>query len=157
MRLQGHVAQRTHPKERREVADFPARGLRTLLCEQHDLASHTSSAATKLIHGGLRYLEHYEFRLVAEALSEREVNAYITHHAKDDLPEGVVAPHVTIVGDGRVSLKVDPEIQAVFPRHRSARVRVRLKDGSALETFRADRRGDPEDPLKPRTASLADR
>lgn len=36
-------------------------------------------------------------------LSEREVNAYITHHAKDDLPEGVVAPHVTIVGDGRVS------------------------------------------------------
>ncbi len=37
------------------------------------------------------------------ALSEREVNAYITHHAKDDLPEGVVSPHVTIVGEGRVS------------------------------------------------------
>lgn len=37
------------------------------------------------------------------AISEREVNAYITHHAKDDLPDGVVAPHVTIVGEGRVS------------------------------------------------------
>ena len=37
------------------------------------------------------------------AISERELNAYLAHHATDDLPEGVVAPHVTIVGDGRVS------------------------------------------------------
>jgi glycerol-3-phosphate dehydrogenase len=44
-----------------------------VLCEQDDLASHTSSASSKLIHGGLRYLEHYEFRLVREALIEREV------------------------------------------------------------------------------------
>ena len=43
------------------------------LAEQNDLASGTSSASTKLIHGGLRYLEHYEFRLVREALIEREV------------------------------------------------------------------------------------
>ncbi|MEO3690654.1 glycerol-3-phosphate dehydrogenase [Roseateles paludis] len=53
--------------------DLAGRGLRVLLCEQHDLASHTSSASSKLIHGGLRYLEHYEFRLVAKALGEREV------------------------------------------------------------------------------------
>ncbi|MDP4574053.1 glycerol-3-phosphate dehydrogenase [Qipengyuania sp. G39] len=49
------------------------RGLRVLLVEKDDLASHTSSASTKLVHGGLRYLEMYEFRLVAESLREREV------------------------------------------------------------------------------------
>lgn len=53
--------------------DAAGRGLSVVLCEKDDLASHTSSASTKLIHGGLRYLEHYEFRLVAEALREREV------------------------------------------------------------------------------------
>ena len=47
-------------------------GLSVLLVERDDLAAHTSSASTKLIHGGLRYLEHYEFKLVAEALRERE-------------------------------------------------------------------------------------
>lgn len=52
--------------------DAAGRGLRVLLCEQADLAGHTSSASTKLIHGGLRYLEHYEFRLVREALRERD-------------------------------------------------------------------------------------
>ena len=49
------------------------RGHRVFLCEQDDLASATSSASTKLIHGGLRYLEHREFRLVRESLREREV------------------------------------------------------------------------------------
>ncbi|MES1937776.1 glycerol-3-phosphate dehydrogenase [Salinisphaera hydrothermalis] len=53
--------------------DAAGRGLSVLLCEADDLASHTSSASTKLIHGGLRYLEQYEFKLVAKALSEREV------------------------------------------------------------------------------------
>lgn len=53
--------------------DAVGRGLKVLLAEQNDLASGTSSASTKLIHGGLRYLEHYEFRLVREALVEREV------------------------------------------------------------------------------------
>ena len=48
-------------------------GMRVALCEREDLASHTSSKSTKLIHGGLRYLEHYEFKLVREALIEREV------------------------------------------------------------------------------------
>ena len=53
--------------------DAAGRGLSVYLCEQSDLASGTSSAATKLIHGGLRYLEYLEFRLVREALMEREV------------------------------------------------------------------------------------
>ena len=53
--------------------DAAGRGLSVLLCEQDDLAGHTSSASSKLIHGGLRYLEQREFRLVREALLEREV------------------------------------------------------------------------------------
>ena len=53
--------------------DAAGRGLKVLLVEQGDLAGGTSSASTKLIHGGLRYLEQYEFRLVREALAEREV------------------------------------------------------------------------------------
>lgn len=53
--------------------DAAGRGASVYLCEMNDLASGTSSAATKLIHGGLRYLEHYEFRLVREALTEREI------------------------------------------------------------------------------------
>ena len=53
--------------------DAAGRGLRVVLFEQNDLASATSSASSKLIHGGLRYLEHGEFRLVRAALAEREV------------------------------------------------------------------------------------
>ena len=53
--------------------DAVGRGYSVLLAEMNDLASGTSSASTKLIHGGLRYLEHYEFRLVRESLMEREV------------------------------------------------------------------------------------
>ena len=52
--------------------DAAGRGLRTVLCEQHDLAAHTSSSSTKLIHGGLRYLEFYDFGLVRKSLRERE-------------------------------------------------------------------------------------
>jgi glycerol-3-phosphate dehydrogenase len=52
--------------------DAAGRGAKVLLAEQDDLASHTSSSSTKLVHGGLRYLEHYEFRLVRESLIERE-------------------------------------------------------------------------------------
>lgn len=53
--------------------DAAGRGLNVLLCEQHDLASHTSSSSTKLIHGGLRYLEYYDFKLVRKSLREREI------------------------------------------------------------------------------------
>ena len=55
------------------ACDAAGRGLKVLLCEQDDLGHATSSASSKLIHGGLRYLEHYEFRLVREALAEREI------------------------------------------------------------------------------------
>jgi len=53
--------------------DAAGRGFSVVLCEQHDLASHTSSASTKLVHGGLRYLEYYDFVLVRKSLLEREV------------------------------------------------------------------------------------
>src|SRR5450830_1646399 len=52
--------------------DAAGRGLRVLLCEKDDLAAHTSSASSKLVHGGLRYLEQYEFALVHKALGERQ-------------------------------------------------------------------------------------
>ncbi|MBV1872386.1 MAG: FAD-dependent oxidoreductase, partial [Gammaproteobacteria bacterium] len=67
------------------------RGLKVLLCEQSDLASATSSASSKLIHGGLRYLEHYEFRLVREALAEREVLLEKAPHLV--WPQEFVLPH----------------------------------------------------------------
>ena len=60
--------------------DAAGRGYSVYLCEADDLASGTSSQSTKLIHGGLRYLEHYEFRLVREALTEREILWDIAPH-----------------------------------------------------------------------------
>lgn len=71
--------------------DAAGRGLSVLLCEKGDLASGTSSASTKLIHGGLRYLEHYEFRLVRESLSEREVLLKLAPHIVR--PLRFVLPH----------------------------------------------------------------
>ena len=71
--------------------DATGRGLKTILFEQGDLAQGTSSASTKLIHGGLRYLEHYEFRLVREALIEREVLLGIAPHIA--WPLRFVLPH----------------------------------------------------------------
>ena len=72
--------------------DAAGRGLTVLLCEQHDLAQHTSSASSKLIHGGLRYLEQYEFRLVSESLREREVLLRAAPHIVR--PLRFVMPHV---------------------------------------------------------------
>ncbi len=60
--------------------DAVGRGLSVLLVEKDDLAAHTSQWSSKLIHGGLRYLEHYEFRLVGEALAEREVLLRVAPH-----------------------------------------------------------------------------
>jgi glycerol-3-phosphate dehydrogenase len=60
--------------------DAAGRGWRVLLCEQGDLAGATSSASTKLIHGGLRYLEYFQFRLVRESLAERETLLRIAPH-----------------------------------------------------------------------------
>lgn len=71
--------------------DAAGRGLKVTLVEQDDLASHTSSWSSKLIHGGLRYLEHREFRLVREALQEREVLLRLAPHLVR--PLRFVLPH----------------------------------------------------------------
>jgi glycerol-3-phosphate dehydrogenase len=84
--------------------DAAGRGLSVFLCEQGDLGSATSSASTKLIHGGLRYLERYAFRLVREGLAEREVLL-------------AAAPHV-----------IRP-IRFVLPHHRGLRPRWVLQLG----------------------------
>ncbi len=72
--------------------DAAGRGLRVCLVEQSDLAAFTSSASTKLIHGGLRYLEYREFRLVREALAERERLLRIAPHLVR--PLRFILPHV---------------------------------------------------------------
>ncbi len=72
--------------------DAALNGLKVLLAEKDDLASHTSSASTKLIHGGLRYLEYYEFRLVREALQERERLMRLAPHLIH--PMQFVLPHI---------------------------------------------------------------
>ena len=72
--------------------DAAGRGLSVVLVERDDLAAATSSASSKLIHGGLRYLEHYEFRLVAEALAEREILLRVAGHLT--WPTRFVMPHV---------------------------------------------------------------
>jgi glycerol-3-phosphate dehydrogenase len=79
--------------------DLAGRGLSVLLCEKDDLAAHTSSSSTKLIHGGLRYLEHFEFALVRKALAEREVLLRSAPHIM--WPLRFVMPH-------------DPSMRAVW-------------------------------------------
>jgi glycerol-3-phosphate dehydrogenase len=71
--------------------DAAGRGLKVMLCEQGDLAAATSSSSSKLIHGGLRYLEQFEFRLVGESLAEREVLLSIAPHLV--WPVQFVMPH----------------------------------------------------------------
>jgi glycerol-3-phosphate dehydrogenase len=73
--------------------DAVGRGLKVALIEKGDLASQTSSWSTKLIHGGIRYLENYEFRLVRESLKEREVIKRIAPHITK--PIRFVMPHVS--------------------------------------------------------------
>src|SRR4249920_3035757 len=72
--------------------DAAGRGLSVVLVEKGDLGAATSSASSKLIHGGLRYLELFEFRLVAEALAEREILLGIAAHLTS--PMRFVMPHV---------------------------------------------------------------
>ena len=109
--------------------DAAGRGLSVVLCEQDDLAAWTSSASSKLIHGGLRYLEYYEFRLVREALAEREVllasAPHIIHPLRFVLPHHAglrpgwmlraglfLYDHIggrrSLPGTRRVSLRTDP-------------------------------------------------
>jgi glycerol-3-phosphate dehydrogenase len=73
------------------AADAALRGLSVVLLEQDDLASKTSSSSTKLIHGGLRYLEHYEFSLVKKALRERQRLLDLAPHLVH--PQALVLPY----------------------------------------------------------------
>jgi glycerol-3-phosphate dehydrogenase len=73
------------------AADAAGRGLNVMLCEQDDLAAHTSSKSSKLIHGGLRYLEFYEFKLVREALTERDILIQNAPHLIK--PLRIIMPH----------------------------------------------------------------
>jgi glycerol-3-phosphate dehydrogenase len=73
------------------AADAAGRDLSVILCEKDDLANHTSSASSKLIHGGLRYLEQVELKLVHEALREREILLHKAPHLVHPLP--FILPH----------------------------------------------------------------
>jgi glycerol-3-phosphate dehydrogenase len=95
--------------------DAVGRGYSVALAEMNDLASGTSSAATKLVHGGLRYLEHYEFRLVHEALAEREVL-------------WSEAPHI-----------IRP-LRFVLPHHKGLRPAMVLRAGLAMYDYMGGRR-----------------
>jgi glycerol-3-phosphate dehydrogenase len=95
--------------------DAVGRGYTVALAEMNDLASGTSSAATKLVHGGLRYLEHYEFRLVHEALAEREVL-------------WAEAPHII------------KALRFVLPHHKGLRPAVVLRAGLAMYDYMGGRR-----------------
>jgi glycerol-3-phosphate dehydrogenase len=95
--------------------DAVGRGYSVALAEMNDLASGTSSAATKLVHGGLRYLEHYEFRLVHEALAEREVL-------------WAAAPHI-----------IWP-LRFVLPHHKGLRPALVLRAGLAMYDYMGGRR-----------------
>ncbi len=98
--------------------DAAGRGLTVLLAEKDDLASGASSASTKLIHGGLRYLEHYQFRLVRELLAEREVLLGM-------------APHI-----------VEP-LRFVLPHHRGLRPALLIRLGLLLYDHVGGRRSLP--------------
>ena len=79
--------------------DLSGRGLKVLLTEKDDLAAHTSSSSTKLIHGGLRYLEYYEFAMVRKSLAEREVLLKSAPHIM--WPLRFVMPHDTTAASAR--------------------------------------------------------
>ncbi len=117
--------------------DAAGRGLSVVLCEKDDLASHTSSASTKLIHGGLRYLEHYEFGLVRKALIEREVllraaphimwpMRFVMPHDQGQRPAWVIragllvydylAKRELLPGSGSIDLRTHPAGQSLKPQ-----------------------------------------
>ncbi|WP_114010291.1 glycerol-3-phosphate dehydrogenase [Cohaesibacter intestini] len=119
--------------------DAAGRGLKTVLCEKDDLAQGTSSRSGKLVHGGLRYLEYYEFRLVREALTEREVlmkNAphviwplrFVLPHSPQDRPAALIRlglflyDHLggrkKLPGTRMLNLRRDPEGAAIMDQYR---------------------------------------
>jgi glycerol-3-phosphate dehydrogenase len=116
--------------------DAAGRGLSVVLCEKGDLAEGTSSRSGKLVHGGLRYLEYYEFRLVREALIEREVllraaphivwpMRFVLPHSPEQRPAWLVRlglflyDHLggrkMLPGSRRIDLRRDPEGKPIKP------------------------------------------
>ncbi len=118
--------------------DAAGRGLSVVLCEKGDLAEATSSRSSKLVHGGLRYLEYYQFRLVREALAEREVllrsaphvvwpTRFVLPHSPQDRPVWMLRiglflyDHIggrrTMPGCRGLDLSREPEGAALLPRY----------------------------------------
>ncbi|WP_422134858.1 glycerol-3-phosphate dehydrogenase [Endozoicomonas sp. ALD040] len=118
------------------AVDAAGRGLKVGLCEKSDLAGATSSASSKLIHGGLRYLEHYEFRLVREALAEREVLLKMAPHIASPmrfcLPH---RPHLRPAWMIRAGLFLYDNLSARFSLKGSKSLRFG-KDSALREDFR---------------------
>jgi glycerol-3-phosphate dehydrogenase len=121
--------------------DAAGRGLKALLCEKGDLSEGTSSRSGKLVHGGLRYLEYYEFRLVREALIEREVllraaphiiwpMRFVLPHSPEQRPAWMVRlglflyDHLggrkLLPASRRLDLRRDPEGRAIKPAYKTA-------------------------------------
>ena len=120
--------------------DAAGRGLRVVLCEKDDLAQGTSSRSGKLVHGGLRYLEYYEFRLVREALIEREVllraaphiiwpMRFVLPHSREQRPAWMIRLGLLLYDhlggrkllpkSRRLDLARDPAGQALKPEFRT--------------------------------------
>jgi glycerol-3-phosphate dehydrogenase len=118
------------------AVDAAGRGLRVTLCEKNDLASATSSASSKLIHGGLRYLATYDFSLVRKALQEREILLqkaphliwpleFVLPHAKHLRPKWLIrlglfiydhlASHPLLPNSKKINLNNNPRGEALLP------------------------------------------
>ena len=140
--------------------DAAGRGLSVLLAEKGDLAEGTSSRSGKLVHGGLRYLEYYEFRLVREALREREVllaaaphiiwpMRFVLPHSPEQRPAWMIRlglflyDHLggrqRLPGSRRLDLRSAPEGRA-DPRGISPRLRIFRLLGGRCPSRRPQRR-----------------
>ncbi|MEN3950882.1 glycerol-3-phosphate dehydrogenase [Iodidimonas sp. SYSU 1G8] len=119
--------------------DAAGRGLSVMLCERDDLAGATSSASSKLIHGGLRYLEHYEFALVRKALKEREVLLRAAPHLvwplEFVLPQGLASRPGWML---RIGLLLYDRLggRQKLPRSRSVNLRGDPAGGVLKDEFR---------------------
>src|SRR5687768_16315352 len=116
--------------------DAAGRGARVLLIEQGDIASGTSSASTRLIHGGLRYLEHFEFGLVRESLRERETLLRIASHLVR--PLAITIPIYNQSKRGRATVRAGMiaydllSLGKSLPRHRMLSRAETLKQSPGL-------------------------
>ena len=120
--------------------DGAGRGLKVLLCDKGDLAGATSSASSKLIHGGLRYLEHGDFRLVREGLAEREVLLRMAPHLVR--PLSFVLPQAPIIFPAVAAICLTPicphmltNRPVIVPETSVIRIICRAEDESAFLTI----------------------